>query len=83
MNREELVCPRSTSERKAVNDVPLARLGVETTNGDGFGVGWYSTYTETPAVFRSVKPAWNDSNLREVAGHVETPRSTAWRWVVS
>jgi predicted glutamine amidotransferase len=60
-----------------------ARLGVETTNGDGFGVGWYSTYTETPAVFRSVKPAWNDSNLREVAGHVETPRSTAWRWVVS
>ena len=50
-----------------------ARLGVETTNGDGFGVGWYGTNTDTPAVFRSVEPAWNDHNLREVASHVESP----------
>ena len=50
-----------------------ARLGVETTNGDGFGVGWYGARTERPAVFRSVEPAWNDRNLREVAGHVESP----------
>ena len=50
-----------------------ARLGVETTNGDGFGVGWYGTNTDTPAVFRSVEPAWNDRNLRELAGHVESP----------
>jgi predicted glutamine amidotransferase len=50
-----------------------ARLGVETTNGDGFGVGWYGTNADTPAVFRSVEPAWNDRNLREVAGHVESP----------
>jgi glutamine amidotransferase len=50
-----------------------ARLGVETTNGDGFGVGWYGANTDTPTVFRSVEPAWNDRNLREVAGHVESP----------
>jgi predicted glutamine amidotransferase len=50
-----------------------ARLGVETTNGDGFGVGWYGTNADTPAVFRSVEPAWNDRNLREVAAHVESP----------
>jgi predicted glutamine amidotransferase len=50
-----------------------ARLGVETTNGDGFGVGWYGTNIDTPAVFRSVEPAWNDRNLREVAGYVESP----------
>jgi predicted glutamine amidotransferase len=50
-----------------------ARLGVETTNGDGFGVGWYGANTDTPAVFRSIEPAWNDRNLREVAGHVESP----------
>jgi predicted glutamine amidotransferase len=50
-----------------------ARLGVETTNGDGFGVGWYGVSTDTPAVFRSVEPAWNDRNLREVASHVESP----------
>jgi predicted glutamine amidotransferase len=50
-----------------------ARLGVETTNGDGFGIGWYGANTDTPAVFRSIEPAWNDRNLREVAGHVESP----------
>ena len=50
-----------------------ARLGVETTNGDGFGVGWYGTNTDTPAFFRSVEPAWNDRNLRELAGYVESP----------
>ena len=50
-----------------------ARLGVETTNGDGFGAGWYGANTDTPAVFRSIEPAWNDRNLREVATHVESP----------
>ena len=50
-----------------------SRLGVETTNGDGFGVGWYGATSETPAVFRSIEPAWNDRNLREVAAHVESP----------
>ena len=48
-----------------------ARLGVETTNGDGFG--WYGAHSENPAVFHSIEPAWNDRNLREVAGHVESP----------
>ena len=50
-----------------------ARLGVDTTNGDGFGLGWYSPGSQTPALFRSIEPAWNDRNLREVAGHVESP----------
>ena len=49
-----------------------ARMGVDTTNGDGFGLGWYSPDTQTPALFRSIEPAWNDRNLREVAGHVES-----------
>ena len=26
-----------------------------------------------PAVFHSIEPAWNDRNVREVAGHVESP----------
>ena len=49
-----------------------SRLGVETTNGDGFGVGWYGD-RETPGVFKSIEPAWNDRNLREVAAHVTSP----------
>lgn len=49
-----------------------ARMGAETTNGDGFGVGWYGA-GEGPGVFRGVEPAWNDANLRELAQHIESP----------
>jgi glutamine amidotransferase len=48
-----------------------SRLGAETTNGDGFGIGWYGD-VETPALFHSIEPAWNDRNLRELAGHVKS-----------
>ena len=60
-------------EHSLIDQSLHSRLGVETTNGDGFGVGWYGPDTETPAVFHSIEPAWNDRNLREVAGHVESP----------
>jgi predicted glutamine amidotransferase len=49
-----------------------SRLGAETTNGDGFGVGWYGT-GDGPGVYRSVSPAWGDPNLRDLAGHIESP----------
>lgn len=39
------------------------------TNGDGFGVGWYSGRT-SPGVFREVQPAWSDDNLRAVSAHL-------------
>ena len=48
-----------------------SRLGAETTNGDGFGVGWYDA-VPVPGVFRSIEPAWNDQNLRELAGHISS-----------
>jgi predicted glutamine amidotransferase len=47
-------------------------LGAETTNGDGFGVGWYDDETDEPGVFRSAEPAWNDMNLHEIARHVRS-----------
>jgi len=49
-----------------------SKLGAETTNGDGFGIGWYDG-EETPGVFHSVEPAWNDANLREVTKHINSP----------
>jgi glutamine amidotransferase len=49
-----------------------SRLGAEETNGDGFGIGWYGDQ-ESPAVFHSIEPAWNDRNLRELAGHITSP----------
>ena len=48
-----------------------SRMGAEPTNGDGFGIGWYSASGE-PGLFKSMEPAWNDRNLRELAGHVES-----------
>src|SRR5215217_6500148 len=47
------------------------RLGAATTNGDGFGVGWYGA-RDIPARFRGTEPAWNDANLRELAAHVRS-----------
>jgi glutamine amidotransferase len=49
-----------------------ARMGAEPTNGDGFGLGWYGS-GEGPAVYHSVAPAWADPNLRELAGHIDSP----------
>jgi glutamine amidotransferase len=49
-----------------------AELGAEPTNGDGFGIGWYDA-EPAPGLFRSIEPAWNDHNLRELAGHISSP----------
>ena len=48
-----------------------SQMGAEETNGDGFGVGWYGE-RESPAVFHSIEPAWNDRNLRELSGHLKS-----------
>jgi predicted glutamine amidotransferase len=49
-----------------------SRMGAETTNGDGFGVGWYGT-GKGPGLYHSISPAWGDTNLRHLAGHIESP----------
>jgi predicted glutamine amidotransferase len=60
-------------EHSLIDQSLHSRLGAETTNGDGFGLGWYAPEAKTPAVFHSIEPAWNDRNLRELASHVESP----------
>jgi glutamine amidotransferase len=53
-------------------DQSLSSRSAETpTNGDGFGVGWYSKW-ERPGLFHSIRPAWNDSNLRDLAANIES-----------
>jgi predicted glutamine amidotransferase len=41
------------------------------TNGDGFGLGWYGERSE-PGLFREVRPAWSDENLRSIAAQVRS-----------
>jgi len=46
----------------------------EPLNGDGFGVGWYAPdFTDEPAVFRSITPAWNNRNLHNLSRVVASP----------
>ena len=53
-------------------DQSMCSRSVETpTNGDGFGLGWYGA-RETPGLFRSIRPAWNDFNLRDLAAQIES-----------
>lgn len=59
-------------EHSLIDQSLHARMGAETTNGDGFGLGWYGT-GEGPGVYHSVSPAWADVNLRHLAGHIESP----------
>jgi predicted glutamine amidotransferase len=49
-----------------------SKFGAETTNGDGFGLGWYAD-AEAPGLFRSTEPAWNDRNLVNLSRHIESP----------
>jgi predicted glutamine amidotransferase len=59
-------------DRSLIDQSLHARQGATTTNGDGFGVGWYEE-GEPPRVYRSTHPAWNDRNLRELAAGVSSP----------
>ncbi|MFB6559194.1 class II glutamine amidotransferase [Streptomyces sp. NPDC058682] len=61
-------------EHSLINQSLRAKMGAEPTNGDGFGIGWYSADGNgTPAVFRDVGPAWNSRNLQELSAHVRSP----------
>lgn len=42
-----------------------------TTNGDGFGIAWYSDRPE-PGLYRDVYPAWSDPNLKSLAHQVKS-----------
>jgi glutamine amidotransferase len=66
---EELLIKR---ERSLIDQSLHARLGATTTNGDGFGVGWYDE-EGIPRLYRSTHPAWNDRNLRELAAGISSP----------
>jgi glutamine amidotransferase len=58
-------------ENSLVTQSLHARKAHTATNGDGFGVGWYGDRPE-PGLFRDIRPAWNDENLRSIAEQIRT-----------
>ena len=60
------------SDHSLIEQSRSADLTKYTVNGDGFGIGWYGNKPE-PGLFKSVRPAWNNSNLQSLAAHVASP----------
>ena len=49
-----------------------AKESVGATNGDGFGLGWYGDRDE-PGLYREIRPAWSDENLKHLCRHIRSP----------
>jgi len=41
-------------------------------NGDGFGLGWYGSNHPEPGLYREIRPAWSDENLRYLCRHLQS-----------
>jgi predicted glutamine amidotransferase len=65
---EDLVCAPSHS---LVHQSLNAREGKTATNGDGFGLGWYGE-RPVPGLYREIRPAWSDENLRSLCAQVRS-----------
>jgi glutamine amidotransferase len=58
-------------EHSIIDQSLSAREGPSTTNGDGFGIGWFGS-RDTPGVYKDIQPAWNDANLRHLAEQIRS-----------
>lgn len=58
-------------QNSLINQSLKARHSHVTTNGDGFGVGWYAE-RHTPGIYRDILPAWNDANLRSITHQIRS-----------
>lgn len=64
----ELVCePSHSLIRQSVS----ADEGKTSTNGDGFGLGWYGDRPD-PGLYRETRPAWSDENLQGLCQQVRS-----------
>jgi len=46
-------------------------LNAAVLNGDGFGMGWHSSPSEQPYVYRNVLPMWNDRSLDDLCRYIQ------------
>jgi predicted glutamine amidotransferase len=63
------------TEHSLIEQSKSAELTKYEVNGDGFGLGlglgWYGNKPE-PGLFKSIRPAWNNANLKSLAAHVSS-----------
>lgn len=65
---DSLVCAPARSLVHQSLHAAEAKTG---TNGDGFGLGWYGERPE-PGLYREIRPAWSDENLKSLCGQVRS-----------
>ena len=58
-------------EHSLIEQSRSSRSSTTPTNADGYGVGWYGE-RHTPGLYRSIRPAWNDRNLRDLAEQIRS-----------
>lgn len=61
----------ATPERSLIAQSMCAAEAKVSTNGDGFGVGWYGE-RDLPGLYREVRPAWSDENLKSLCFQVRS-----------
>lgn len=65
---DALVCaPNNSLVRQSLH----ACEGKTATNGDGFGLAWYGD-REEPGLYRDLRPAWSDENLKSLCAQVRS-----------
>lgn len=65
---DALVCaPYNSLVRQSLH----ACEGKTATNGDGFGLAWYGQ-REEPGIYRDLRPAWSDENLKSLCAQVQS-----------
>jgi predicted glutamine amidotransferase len=64
----DLVCAPT---RSLVHQSLHAAEAKTETNGDGFGIGWYGERPD-PGLYREIRPAWSDENLRSLCTQVRS-----------
>jgi len=59
------------TQHSIIDQSLAARSSVQTTNGDGFGIGWYDGL-DAPGLYKHTQPAWNDANLHDLCTHTKS-----------
>jgi len=59
------------SQHSLIEQSKSAEMTKFEVNGDGFGLGWYGCKIQ-PGLFKSIRPAWNNANLKSLAANVSS-----------
>lgn len=64
----------TTPSHSLIQQSKAAQYGTQHLHADGFGVAWYQPHiSQAPGVFKSIRPAWGDRNLKHLCEKTDSP----------